>query len=148
MTKQELRILKKYLKRDIRNKEENTFSNETLYKYYNLLKEMGYEIVFTSDINDVIAKKAIEVFGKENKEEIAVNKPIKIRKYGKNQRALKKLLADEETRVFKNGNDLTIVFKNLIGYDYIFRMNKKVFEIVDCFGDTWEMKTSQEIEII
>lgn len=77
-----------------------------------------------------------------------MTKPIKIRKYGKNQRALKKLLTDEETRVFKNGNDSTSVFKSLIGYDYIFRMNKKVLEIVDCLGDTWEMKTSQEIEII
>ncbi len=73
---------------------------------------------------------------------------MKLKRYGKNQRALKKLLADEETRVFKNGNDLTIVFKSLIGYDFIFRLNKKVLEIVDCLGDTWEMKTSQEIEII
>lgn len=73
---------------------------------------------------------------------------MKIKRYGKNQRALKKLLADEETRVFKNGNDLTIAFKNLIGYDYMFRLNKKVLEIVDCLGDTWEMKTSQEIEIV
>lgn len=72
MTKQELRILKKYLKRDIRNKEENTFSSETLCKYYNLLKEIGCEIFFTSDVNDVIAKKAMEIFGKESKREVTV----------------------------------------------------------------------------
>lgn len=73
---------------------------------------------------------------------------MKLKKYGKNQRALKKLLADEETKVFKNGNDSTSVFKSLIGYDYIFRMNEKVLEIVDCLGDTWEMRTSQNIEIV
>lgn len=73
---------------------------------------------------------------------------MKLKRYGKNQRALKKLLADEETRVYKDGNDSTIVFKNLIGYDYMFRLNKKVLEIVDCLGDTWEMRTSQNIEIV
>lgn len=73
---------------------------------------------------------------------------MKLKKYGKNQRALKKLLADEETKVFKNGNDSTSVFKSLIGYDYIFKMNEKVLEIVDCLGDTWEMRTSQNIEIV
>ena len=73
---------------------------------------------------------------------------MKLKKYGKNQRALKKLLADEETKVFKNGNDSTSVFKSLIGYDYIFRMNEKVLEIVDCLGDIWEMRTSQNIEIV
>lgn len=73
---------------------------------------------------------------------------MKLKKYGKNQRALKKLLADEETKVFKNGNDLTIVFKSLIGYDYIFRMNEKILEIVDCLGDTWELRTTQNIEIV
>ncbi len=72
---------------------------------------------------------------------------VKLKKYGKNQRALKKLLADEETKVFKNGNDLTIVFKSLIGYDYMFRMNGKVLEIVDCLGDTWELKTTVGMEI-
>lgn len=148
MTKQELRILKKYLKRDIRNKEENTFSNETLYKYYNLLKEMGYEIVFTSDINDVIAKKAIEVFGKENKEEIVVNKPIKIRKYGKNLKSLEKLMKIESTKVYFNGHEAKGLFEKLIGFEFIFKPCKCGFDATGPDGESFKIETTQILEFI
>lgn len=70
MTNQELEILKKVINNSIENKEENKFSRETLFKYYNLLKEAGHEIVLTSDVDRVIAEKAIEVFGKDIEAEV------------------------------------------------------------------------------
>lgn len=73
---------------------------------------------------------------------------IKLKRYGKNQRALKKLLADTETKIFKNGNDWTRVFKSLIGYDFNFYLTQKGLEITDITGDTFILKTNLELEVI
>lgn len=78
MTKQELEILKKVINNSIENKEENKFSRETLFKYYNLLKEAGHEIVLTSDVDRVIAEKAIEVFVKDIEMEAKQMKEVHI----------------------------------------------------------------------
>lgn len=77
-----------------------------------------------------------------------MTKPIKIRKYGKNQRALKKLLTDEETEVLRNGVDFKSLLQTLIGFEYKFEKIKDGLKLTDLVGDTWIIKTSQEIEIV
>ena len=72
---------------------------------------------------------------------------MKLKKYGKNQRGLKKILASPETKVFKNGCDWTEIFKNLIGYDFMFSISKNGLDITDCSGETFNLVTNEKFEI-
>ena len=73
---------------------------------------------------------------------------MKIKRYGKNQRALKKLLADEETEVLRNGVDFKSLLQTLIGFEFKFEKIKDGLKLTDLVGDTWTIKTSQEIDIV
>lgn len=72
---------------------------------------------------------------------------IKIKKYGKNVRALKKLLSIESTKVTLNGIDHKKIFQGLIGYDYIIKPRENGFEAYAC-GDTFIIETTQILEFI
>lgn len=72
---------------------------------------------------------------------------VKLKRYGKNLRGLKKLLTIPETRVFKNGYDWTEVFKNLLGYEYNFCLTKKGLEITDITGETLLLTTTVDLEV-
>ena len=72
---------------------------------------------------------------------------MKIKKYGKNKVALKKLLADEKTKVFRDGRDWTIAFKHLIGCEFLFEVCKHGLEITDYTGETFILTTDVNLEI-
>lgn len=72
---------------------------------------------------------------------------MKIKRYGKNTRQLKKLLASG-ARIFKDNNDWTQVFKTVVGYDFTFRLHNKGLEIVDCLGDTFILVSEETFEIV
>lgn len=72
---------------------------------------------------------------------------MKIKKYGKNQRQLKKLLTNG-AKIFKDSVDWTEIFKNLIGFEYIFRTNRKGLEIVDPLGDIFILESKETFEIV
>lgn len=72
---------------------------------------------------------------------------MKIKRYGKNKVALKKLVKDENTRIFFNGLDAKQLFEKLIGYDFIFNLTNKGLEITDCTGETFLLTTNISLEM-
>lgn len=72
---------------------------------------------------------------------------MKIKKYGKNTRQLKKLI-ESGARIFKGDNDWTQVFKAVVGYDFTFKLHSKGLEIVDCLGDVFVLESEEKFEIV
>ena len=72
---------------------------------------------------------------------------MKIKKFGKNKRQLKKLL-ENGAKIFKDNSDWTQVFKAVVGYDFTFRLHSKGLEIVDCLGDTFILESEEKFEIV
>lgn len=73
---------------------------------------------------------------------------MKIKQFGKNTRALKKLVEDEKTQVILKGIDFKKIFKTLIGYDYRAEKTETGLNLIDCTGDTIEIITDLEIVIV
>lgn len=141
MKKQELDLIKKVIiDRDIKDKEEYKKAYELLKVAYKKLTEMGYEFVATTYIEKEIYEKALEVLTEQKS-------TMKIKRFGKNKRQLKKLI-ESGARIFKDNIDWTQVFKAVVGYDFTFRLHSKGLEIVDCLGDTFILESEEKFEIV
>lgn len=73
---------------------------------------------------------------------------MKIKQFGKNVRALKKLVEDEKTQIILDGFDFKYAFKNLIGYNYRAEKTETGLNLIDCIGGTIEIITDLPIEMI
>lgn len=77
-----------------------------------------------------------------------MKKTIKLKTYGKNKREMKKILSHESTRVTQDGKDMKWLLESLLGYEYLFKKIGKKLEITDILGDTWEITTELEFEVV
>lgn len=149
MTKQEIKFLRKtIIDRDIKDKEEWKLSRELIKKCYEELTAMGYEIAPMSNIDELVILKAEEVFGKEAERKVAVNKPIKIKKYGKNLKSLERLMKIESTKVYFNGREAKGLFEKLIGFEFMFKPCKCGFEATGPDGESFKIETTQILEFV
>ena len=73
---------------------------------------------------------------------------IKLKKYGKNLRGLKKIMGLEGTKVYLGEHEAKKLFESLIGYEFIFKTCKCGFEATGSDGDSFRIETNQIIEII
>lgn len=74
---------------------------------------------------------------------------LKIKRFGKNKIAFKKLVADENTKFCYEGREAREIFKRLIGYEFMTKLNKDgSLEITGADGESFIVNTTYEIEII
>lgn len=74
---------------------------------------------------------------------------MKLRRYGKNKRELKKLMADLSTRVTQNGFEAKKIFEKLIGYDFNYQILKNnILEVTGIDGESFLIQTDLDLEII
>lgn len=73
---------------------------------------------------------------------------MKIKQFGKNKVAFKKLVADENTKTtLENGADYKDIFKNLIGYEFLCEIVNGILKVTGIDGESFLIKTSLPIEI-
>ena len=72
---------------------------------------------------------------------------MKIKRYGKNQRALKKLLADEETEVLRNGVDFKSLLQTLIGFEFKFEKIKDGLKLTDLVAILGQSKHHKRLKL-
>lgn len=73
---------------------------------------------------------------------------MKLKKFGKNKRELKKILSHESTKVTQGGKDVKQIIEKLLGYDYQFKMINGILQLTDVLGDKWEITTDLEVEVV
>lgn len=73
---------------------------------------------------------------------------MKVKKYGKNKIAFKKLIKDSSTKITYKGNEAKKLFESLIGYDYSCYIEKNILKVVDMLGDTFIIETNLELELV
>lgn len=103
-----------------------------------------YEIVDNGAVvNDYREKLEEKINTKEERKET-----VKLKRFGKNVRGFKKLVADETTTITKDGFDKKELFEKMIGYEFAVRKVNGVIELVDPTCEVWELKTGLEVVVI